>query len=175
MKLLFKGVLVLGLYSALSGCGGDDGGDNLGGVDGDKTIGELSLDEAEAICGDVRDMVLDVMTIEKICTIAGAAYRDTESACNDVRQACIDDPPSELEDLQNNVAEENCLEGEDYSTCSATVAEATACFKEVSNRLDAWLGDVSCANADEIGQDFFDDSPGTPEECEPLEECGLLD
>lgn len=176
MRILLTSASVLWLCTSLMGCGSDDGDDNLGGVDGNKELSEITTSEYEAMCEDLRSKMVDELTVERLCTVLGAAYTDTESACNGVKEECMDDPPPQFEEIQDQIAgEDDCFEG-DYSTCSATVAQASSCANEIVGRLGAWIGNVSCAQADEIDEDYFDDNPfgDTPAQCEPIAECGLL-
>ena len=169
--------LFLWFCLAVIGCGGGGSDDNLGGVDGDKKLSEISTQEYQAICEDLSDRLLEELTTDRLCTAFAAAYADTESTCTTFNQTCIDNPPPQLDDLQSQLADnDSCFDG-DLSSCSATVAQASSCANEIKGRLGAWIGNVTCSQAEDIDENYFEESDpfaDLPEQCAPLQECGMF-
>ncbi|WP_437335011.1 hypothetical protein [Sorangium sp. So ce394] len=110
------------------GTGGNGGTDGTGGNGGetggdldDKQLGDLTDEEAQAVCDAVAASAADV-TKEDACELVGliaAATPDSGLDCETAKEQCIAEP--------DEPAEEELCTAEDFAGCAATVAEFKAC------------------------------------------------
>ncbi|WP_437755817.1 hypothetical protein [Sorangium sp. So ce1389] len=148
MKLL--GVLMAGL--ALVACGDDevgDGGETGSELDG-KQLGSLTAEEADEVCGDLRGQV-ESISKEDMCEVTGVAASIIGMECETAKQECIS-APEEPEEPDTCGASQ-------FTGCTATVAEARACFAAMATTFKA----ITCESS-------LSDIMNPPAECAALEE-----
>ncbi|WP_437306674.1 hypothetical protein [Sorangium sp. So ce388] len=147
MKLL--GFLMAGL--ALVACGDDEvgnGGETGNELDG-KQLGSLTAGEVDEVCGDLRGQ-LESISKEDMCEVTGVASSIFGMDCETTKQECISAP--------EEPAEPDTCDASNFAGCTATVAEAKACFAAMSSTLKA----ITCESP-------LSDLMAPPAECAALE------
>jgi hypothetical protein len=130
--------------------GGDTGGGGdvtSGGALDDKQLGELTGGEIEVVCDELGELF--TLSTEDLCDITGLLAALAGEDCATAREACISAPPEPMESCDPS----------GFAGCSATVAEAKACFTAQMNNAKALTCESSLADLSEL-----------PPACEVIEE-----
>jgi len=134
----------LAVAAALAACG--DGGSSGSGVDGDKTLDQLSDDEAVDLCEWSSTLISDEELTRFGCYFAALLVSESRDQCEDLAQQCIDDaePDEGIE----------CVADGDLPECASqvTVAEIEDCTADTIDQVEDIAGDISC---DTDPQDIF--------------------
>jgi hypothetical protein len=150
----------LALALALGACGGDDDGS---GVDGDKTLDQLSDAEVEDLCEWSFDLVSDGDAIRFACYLVALSTSEGDpEACETLAQACVDDaPPIDRDEIDCTA------DVEELPACAAdiTVAELEACSEGTADLVANLADEISCDSSPDDVLDFE-----APAACIALEE-----
>lgn len=168
-----------GYASPSAGSGAQDGGadtgaggsetdaGNVGGVAGDKRLGELSEAETVAICEGLQDTVDTEDTRQGTCVIGAsiavdfAAPEDAMQTCEDQITMCLE-APAEL-----------CSGMMFTASCEATVADWSDCLRTAAAQLSA-LADKTCEEIVADSADSASDGGVTSGLEAELERCSAM-
>jgi hypothetical protein len=141
--------LVIGL---IAGCGGGDGGSS--GVDPDKTLDQVTVDEAMDICEAAQNQISEEDAKIVLCYFTGILFGGEN--CEMVAQDCIADPDS-VEEEECDVTVDNLPE----CASQVTVGELEACQAAQARQISELADTVSCES---------DPNFDTPAACAAVEE-----
>jgi hypothetical protein len=153
---------------SFSACGGGEGSS---GVDGNKTLNNVTADEAVDLCEYANSRISDADTKKMNCYFTAIFQSETEEGCQTIFDSCIAAPDTEP-------VEDDCADaGSDLETlpeCASmvTVAEVEACMNAQAADYSTLANSLSCTTpADEL------EEPPRPAACQALDEkCpGILD
>jgi hypothetical protein len=169
------------ITSLAAGCGGDDddsGGDVSTGIAPSTLLSDVSDQDAASACqrlqtGFERALPQDTL-LSAICTLFAASSTETQAACEDARDACLEDastPGSEtMMALDSTGLEFECDGGASLSECTGgTVGQLETCFNDTLDLLDTTLGQISCAQAGMIDFDTFGQGLESPASCDAVQ------
>lgn len=185
MRTLNRALMVvtsaLVITSLAAGCGGDDddsGGDVSTGIAPSTLLSNVSAEDSANACQRLAagfERALPEETLFRaICTLFAASSTETQAACEDARDACLDDastPGSEtMTALDSTGLEFECDGNASLSECTGgTVGDVEACFNDTLDLLDATLGQISCAQAGMIDFETFGQGIESPASCDPVQ------
>jgi len=152
MKLF--GALVAGL--ALVACGDNDGGS--GRELDDKRLDELTAEEAQIVCNDVR--ASSSVSKEDMCDIAGLLASALGEDCATIRDQCISSP--------DEPEPPDSCDSSQFAGCDATVAEAKACLSASMDQFRA----LTCTSSLEDLMELPAACQGVAEKCPELLSIG---
>jgi len=171
MKYTRSPLLILGLVCA---CG--DGGSAGSGVAADKSVIDVTLEEARSVC-KWEEAQWYRASIAEFCTLDAAIERSDQASCEADRKRCIDianmeemesanddpdeseqdyEPCSDDEDLELNRVNDKCEE--------LTVGEYEACVRALSSVEREVYQQTSCEDAERLTDDLEDEM--YPTECD---------
>jgi hypothetical protein len=167
MTMIRSAVFVLPLTFALSlGCGDDDGGGaaKSSGVDGAKTVSELSKDDAIKLC-KWQGTLYGVPTEEELCTAFALFTASDKASCETAVDECLKESDEGGDDAGDDIEGGDPCETapEEFKTCKATVAEVEACLKADADAVNS--AKVSC---DDAGKDVPDSDDEELPECKKI-------
>lgn len=182
-----KSPLLACLALALVGC--SDGSPALDtGVPPRTPLSDLTDGEATQMCEAFADYIGDLLPrgrLERVaCTMAGVATEAVSGesgACEEVRDACLEDT-SEL-DLDFELGELQCdeFDGSLFAEChDATVGDVEQCFTDIGRAIDRVFDEATCSRlagdpeaAEELGAelDGLFEGEDAPESCRRLSEA----
>jgi len=162
MKLTSLLVLILAFFS--NGCG-DDGGS---GVDPDKSVTEVTKEEAMQICEASLGSVGDLL-VELNCTVKGVvAEAESTGDCETVRDECIENPDPEDSDEGVN-CEVTDQDLADVADCTGvTVGDLEECFGDQREVFEGFAGQVTCEST--LAELEMLDEPDDQASCKAQEE-----
>lgn len=173
----------LAIASLAAGCGGDDSdsdGDVTTGIAPSTLLSDVSAEDAAAACqrlqaGFERALPDDVL-IRTVCTLVAASATETEAACEDLRDDCLEEANTAgsetMMELEGTGLEFECDGSASLSECTGgTVGDLETCFNDTLDLLDATLGQVSCARAGMIDMESFGEGVESPASCDAVQ-CG---
>ncbi|XXX76917.1 hypothetical protein WMF30_55650 [Sorangium sp. So ce134] len=139
------------------GTGGNGGTDGTGGNGGetggdldDKQLGDLTDEEAQAVCDQLAASAEDVSK-EDLCEVAGLIAAALGGDCETAKTECMNEP--------EEPSEGGTCPAEDFAGCTATVGEFMTCTNAQFDAIKA----LTCASDPEsFGE--------TPPECQAISE-----
>lgn len=161
MTLRKLNILIASCLLAGTACTG--GGDEGSGVDGSKTLNNVTAEEAVDIC-EYEASRLNAGDSKKLgCYYAGIFQTQTEQACQTLFDACMAEASTEPTDSCADAAAE--LETLPECASMVSVAEIENCASAASAGISALANSLSCSTpGEEIGE------PARPVECAAIDE-----
>lgn len=143
-------------------------------VDPGATLASAGDAAAAKVCDAFEDYLLDQyrgsLFVEVACTALGIEQSETAAACGDFVDACINDPPAEVQTLVATIVAGVGCDAIEYASsgCGKTLSDLRACLDAASREVTELRYTITCGLA---GQPL---PPGAltidqPPECTSLE------
>jgi hypothetical protein len=142
------------LVCAVAACGGDDDGNS--GVDPEKTLDQVTIEEAMDLCEWSVDQVQDDF-VRFSCFVEAIAdsQGDPDADCEALAEECIDDPPGE-DAVECEVDPDTFEDSLPDCASEITVADLEDCYAALIDTIEDAAGDISCDSVPVI--DAFPDA-----------------
>lgn len=149
-------ILATTFASILAACGGGGGGPVDSGLPPEKTVMELTVDEADTLCRANLDNLASQNTAAELkefaCVLQGQIFamaaNNTPAECEKFAQMCRDGAGEEGSNEEGG--NDMCSLGFEQSTCTATVADVEACMTEKNEAIGDGIRAASC---DDVGKE----------------------
>lgn len=155
------GLIAPVLAAMVAAACGDDGGTS--GVDGDKSLDQLSPAEATDLCDWGASLLAQDEVTRFACYYAALVFNQDSDACEAMAQECIDEAePIDPDDIE-------CTFQDELPACASevTVAEVEACARDALGILIDIAEDISCdSDPEEIDLLALEE----PASCQAIEE-----
>jgi hypothetical protein len=143
------------LACILAACG-DGGGPVDSGLPPEKTVMELTTDEADKLCRANVEHLASQNTAAELkewsCVLAGQMFAmkasNTPAECEQFAQLCRDGAGEEAGNEEGGG--DTCSLGFELTTCTATIADVEACMTE---KNEAFGDGIRAASCDDVGKE----------------------